>query len=360
MIGELAYAEGSPCPTLVLDSRPLPQAEDALREQLTEARRWMISSGAESVLKIALIAPSAHPMFDLDYRFVQALPGDGDGFDFRGSCGHSILSSIMVASRQGWVRRLTPGARVRVNVLNNGDNVVAEVDEVNRTASCFTVHFVYQEPKRLGDLLLLGVTTNELALAGARVPVSMISMGNPYVFVAADDVGVRTQEELFADDPGLFTRLTTLKEAAADLLGWPAGGAFPKIAAVGQYLPGRLAVRAISVPRWHPTLALTGTTCLGIAATIEDTIPYRLARRADCPPGAVAVDTAGGTTGVSAVTSGTSIGDTVRWVSVDRKFVRHLGSLDIAPFRHLALKEATACLPLSASCVPISHPSKNC
>ena len=337
MIGHLAYAEGSPCPTLVLDSRSLPQAEDVLREKLTEARRWMIASGEGSVLKIALIAPSAHPLFDLDYRFVQALPGAGDGFDFRGSCGHSILSSIMVASRHGWLYRPSPGDRVRVNVLNNGDNVVAEVDEANRTSSCFTVHFVYPKPKRLGALLLLGVTTNELALANARVPVSMISMGNPYVFVSAADVGVRTQEELFADDPRLFARLATLQAAATDLLGWPAGGAFPKIAAVGQYLPGRLAVRAISVPGWHPTLALTGTTCLGAAATIEDTIPYALARQAGCPLGAVAVDTAGGATAVSVATSGTSIGDTVSWVSVDRKFVRYLGSLDIAPFRHLAL-----------------------
>jgi len=359
VIGHLAYAEGSPCPTLVLDSRPLPQSEDLLRDKLAEARRWMIASGAESVLKIALIAPSAHPLFDLDYRFVQALPGAGDGFEFRGSCGHSILSSIMVASRQGWLYRPSPGNRVRVNVLNNGDHVVAEVDEVNRTSSGFTVHFVYPEPKRLGELLLLGVSTTELALANTRVPVSMVSMGNPYVFVSAASLGVATQEELFADDPQLFARLVTLRAAATEALGWPASGAFPKVAAIGQYRPGRLAARAISVPHWHPTLALTGTTCLGVAAAIEDTIPYTLARQAGCPRGAIAVDTAGGATAVSVATSGTSLGDTVSWVSVDRKFVRYLGSLDIAPFRHLALKEATACLPLSASYASISRPSTN-
>jgi 2-methylaconitate cis-trans-isomerase PrpF len=261
----------------------------------------------------------------------------------------------MVASRQGWVRRLTPGGRVRVNVLNNGDNVVAEVDEVNRTSSCFTVHFVHPRPKRLGDMLLLGAVTNGLPLAGIRIPVSTVSMGNPYVFVSAADVGVTTQDELFADDHGLFTRLMALKSAAADLLNWQPAGAFPKIAAVGQYQPGRLAVRAISVPSWHPTLALTGITCLGLATAIEDTIPYVLARQAGCSPGAVALDTAGGATAVSAVTSGTSLGDTVSWVSVDRKFVHHLGALDIAPFRHLALKEVSACLPLPLNCSPINR-----
>lgn len=350
MIGHLAYAEGSPCPTLVLDSRPLPQVDGPLRESLAQARQWMVGAGAGSVLKIALVAPSAHPLFDLDYRFVQVLPGVEDGFDFRGSCGHSILSSIMVASRQGWLRQLTPGGRFRVNVLNNGDNVVAEVDKVDRTSSCFTVHFVHPKPKRLGDTLLLGALTNELTLGGARTPVSMISMGNPYVFVSAADVGVITQDGLFADDPALFSRLTALKAAAAEVLGWPVDGAFPKIAAIGQYQPGRLAVRAISVPSWHPTLALTGITCLGLATAIERTIPYLLARQAGCSPGAVAIDTAGGATAVSASISGTSVEDTVGWVSVDRKSVRHLGALDIAPFRHLVSKEASACLPLPANC----------
>jgi 2-methylaconitate cis-trans-isomerase PrpF len=359
MIGQLAYAEGSPCPTLVLDSRPLPQAEDLLREKLAEARQWMVTSGAESVLKIALIAPSPHPLFDLDYRFVQVLPGVVDRFDFRGSCGHSILSSIIVASREGWVRQLTPGGRVRVNVLNNGDNVVAEVDEVNRTSSCFTVHFVHPKPKRLSDMLLLGAVTNEVTVAGMRIPVSMVSMGNPYVFVSAADVCVTTQEELFADDPGLFRRLTAVKSAAADLLNWPAVGAFPKIAAVGWYQPGRLAVRAISVPSWHPTLALTGITCLGLATAIEYTIPYVLARQAGCVPGAVALDTAGGATAVSAVTSGNSLDDTVSWVSIDRKFVRYLGALDIAPFRHLALKEGSACLSLLTNCNSMNRYAKN-
>jgi 2-methylaconitate cis-trans-isomerase PrpF len=355
MIGHLAYAEGSPCPTLVLDSRPLPQAEDGLREMLAQARQWMVASGAESVLKIALIAPSAHPLYDLDYRFVQILPGAVDDFDFRGSCGHSILSSIMVASRQGWARRLTPGGRFRVNVLNNGDNVVAEVDEVNRTSSCFTVHFVHPQPKPLGDMLLCGAVRNELPVGGVRIPVSMISMGNPYVFVSAADVGVTTQDELFAGDHELFTRLTALKSAAADLLNWPAAGAFPKIAAIGQYQPGRLAVRAISVPSWHPTLALTGITCLGLATAIEHTIPYVLARQAGCLPGAVALDTTGGAIAVSTIASGTSLDDTVSWVSIDRKFVHHLGALDIAPFRHLALKEAPACLPLPANCSSINR-----
>ena len=99
-------------------------------------RRYLTEAGGSHVLKIALVRPSAHPLFDLDYRFVQALPDGPDRFDFRGSCGHSILSAVVSAERAGILPALTAGGRVRVNVLNNGDSVVCEMEEQRLQPRC--------------------------------------------------------------------------------------------------------------------------------------------------------------------------------------------------------------------------------
>jgi 2-methylaconitate cis-trans-isomerase PrpF len=348
MIAHIASADGSPCPTLVLDATQLPSAEDELSAVLAAVRAGLVAAGEAHVLKIALISPARHPLFDLDYRFVQCLPGSPDRFDLRGSCGHSILSSIVVAGQLGWLPRLAPDMRVRVHVVNNGDHVVCEVDEASRRAGSFTVHFLPTGTARLGDLLSADEPVTALDCAGVRHPVSLVSVGNPYVFIDAASLGVTAQHELFDDDPTLFDELLTVRDAAARRLSLPQEGAFPKVAAVGSFQPGRLAVRAISVPSWHPTLAVTGAVCLGAAGAIPGTIPHELARRAGCTPGELAIDTPGGSTVVSVEVSGTTIDDHLLWTSLTHKPAHLVRALALDVLRDLLpVQESDPCLVLS-------------
>jgi 2-methylaconitate cis-trans-isomerase PrpF len=347
VIGHLAYATGSPCPTLVLDARYLPRERQPLLEALTEARRWLDAAGGGHVLKIALVEPSAHPLFDLDYRFIQALPDGPDRFDLRGSCGHSILSSIVSAAESGMLSRLGPGVRNRINVLNNGDHLVCEVDEVNRGQVWFTVHFLHTPPRPISELLLTGEPSTTLEVDGRPLTVSLVSAGNPYVFVAASSIGVSTSDELFADDPELFGRLLRIRAAAAARLGWPADSVFPKIA-VTMPIDGRVAVRAVSVPSWHPTLALTGAACLGAATGIAGSIPWQTARDAGCADGRVDIQTAGGRTAVTAATVVRDGSTELAWISVGHKQVTFHGSFFVQPLAHFQFKEIGECLPLSA------------
>jgi 2-methylaconitate cis-trans-isomerase PrpF len=348
MIGHLAYAHGSPSPTLALDARHLPRERERLLDALTDARRWLDKVGGGHVLKIALIEPSEHPLFDLDYRFIQALPGDPGRFDLRGSCGHSILSSIVSAAQSGMLPRLGPGVRNRVNVLNNGDHLVCEVDEVNREVVRFTVHFLHTPPRPVSALLLTGEPRTVLDVDGVPVPVSLVWAGNPYVFVSASSVGVSTVEELFTGEATLFDRLLRIRGASAAALGWPADSVFPKIAVVMPAEAGRVAVRAVSVPGWHPTLALTGAACLGAATGIAGTIPWLAAREAGCVDGAVDIDTPGGPTAVRAATRIQGEDRELAWISVGHKRVTFHGSFFLEPLAHFQFKEIGECLSLSA------------
>ncbi|MEE1791178.1 PrpF domain-containing protein [Streptomyces sp. BE308] len=353
MIGHLAYAVGSPCPTFVLDAARLPREEAALLGHLTEARRFLASAGGAHVLKIALVEPSAHPMFDLDYRFVQALPGGDDRFDLRGSCGHSVLSAVVAAGRCGMLPRLLPGARIRVRVLNNGDSVVCEVDRVERDEVQFSVAFVQPGPVPFTDLLPTGDTRTVLDLDGGPQEVSLVTSANAYAFVDARTLEVPSPAALFAAGDDLLDRLERIRVAAADRLGWPRGGAFPKIAAIVPDPGGGIAARAVTVPRWHPTIALTGAVCLGIAVRIPQTVPWLLARENGADEqGLTDIETPGGRTTVTAVTSAPDAAGNsgaLLWASVARKRVTFQGSFVLAPLSHLQFEEVAQCLALSVA-----------
>lgn len=330
MIGQIAQAVGAPTPTVILDARDLPVEPQLLPDALTRVRRCLAAAGRADVLKFALVSPSPHPIFDLDYRFVQALPGGDDQFDFLGSCGHSILAAVLAAQENGWLPRLAPGdrVRVRVGVRDSGTtdsggrpdgavavNVVCEVDEAHRRSGVFTAHFLPTTGIPLPDLLLTGRPVDPLLTDSGVHDASLVSMGNPYVFIDAAGLGLYSPEELFGAPPRAFDRMLAIRASAADLLGWPADSVFPKIAVVGGYRSGRLAVRAISVPGWHPSLALTGAICLAAAAAVPGTVPHRLARAVGATGETVSIDTPGGATAVTCAVSDHHL----RWVSVGGK-----------------------------------------
>jgi 2-methylaconitate cis-trans-isomerase PrpF len=313
----VGLAEGAPCPTVVLDRRHLPADPADLPAALTAIGARHRCEQWAGAMKIALIAPSAHPLHDLDYLFVQSLDPQWTRFDLGGNCGHSMLVAITAAARLGWVP-LHPGARIRVNVVNNGDLLVGEVDQLGRQGAAFTVHLLSAQPRPVELVLPAGAPMTELATPLGRLPVSLVDWANPYVLVDAAELGVTGEDALFAGGADLLDRMQVVRASAAELLGRPPDGAFPKIAALGQYRAGELAVRAVTVPGWHPSLALTGACCLAVAAQVPGTVPAVLRDRAGLGSDELVVRTPGGTVRASAAL----LDGAVRWASVAGKTVR--------------------------------------
>jgi hypothetical protein len=282
----LAHAAGSPSATAVVRFEDLPDPGEAVTPPLQALRRAMVDAGHRDVTKIALIGSSARPGFDLDYRFVQVIPGATDGFDLRGSCGHSILAASTVARQQGWVA----DGPVQVHVRNNGDQVTCRPSGED----IWDVFFHRRAHTPLPDLLLHDGPRTTLRMDGRPLPVSLVSAGNPYVFVSAFDLDIQDPPRLFDTDDPLFAAMSRLRLRACDHLGWPPEGVFPKIAALLPMGQGRIAVRAISVPRWHPTMALTGAMCLAAAANIPGTVAHQAAGSNPAGYSALTIHTAHG------------------------------------------------------------------
>ncbi|MDH6630500.1 2-methylaconitate cis-trans-isomerase PrpF [Streptomyces sp. LBL] len=254
MIADIVQAEGAPCPTLVVDSDQLPSGSLASSVELAALQKWLQESGRGRIRKVALYGKSADAAFDLDYRFVQRL---ADGADFRAGCGHSLLAAAVSAGLPG---------RVRVRAVTTGDPVVCEPEP----GGAYTVRL--ERAADVATLLPTGRPVDRLC----GLSVSIVRYGNPYVFIDARLLGLTSEAALFAARDDVLGRLLMVRTAAARRLGLPVHGALPKIAVVGSYTPGRLSVRAVTVTGWHPSLALTGSTCLAAATVVPGCVPSRL------------------------------------------------------------------------------------
>lgn len=304
MIADIVQAEGAPCPTLVMDSDRLPLGSLASSAELAALKRWLHKSGRGRIRKVALYGKSADPAFDLDYRFVQSL---AEGADFRAGCGHSLLAATISAGLPG---------PVRVRAVTTGDPVVC----VPEPGGAYTVRL--ERAADAATLLPTGRSVDRLC----GLPVSIVRYGNPYVFVEARLLGLTSEEALFAARDDVLGRLLMVRTAAARLLGLPVHGALPKIAALGAHAPGRLSVRAVTVAGWHPSLALTGSTCLTAATMVPDGVPWRLMAGVSGP---LTMRTPGGDVRASAVVHG----GRVRGVSVHGKRARVLERAVPMPWR---------------------------
>lgn len=320
MLAYIAKAEGSVSQTVVVDGRNIGNEPNTIIPILREINET-IGTREELITKFAVIKPSIHPMYDLNYFFFQLIPGDPCQFEYTGSCGHSILASIHVAIKWGWLPNANPGLRVRVFIENIGDSLVCEIDQADKYSINCTAHFIDMNKTLLRNLLLTGNVTDIIHTDIGSFEISLVSTGNPYVFVNAKDLGYFSKNELFQAGNDLYLKMEKIRNAASKLLGWNPKSVFPKIAAISDYGNGNITVRAISVPKWHPTIALTGATCLGVAGVIEETIVNKLVKSAGMSNNLINIDTPSGNTSVICATTGRSLKDSLLYTSISNKRV---------------------------------------
>jgi 2-methylaconitate cis-trans-isomerase PrpF len=165
-----------------------------------------------------------------------------------------------------------------MNSLNTGAMFLCEAAE-DSFGYVFHVHRRYSPHRLLRSFLYQGSPIIEMSCGGSTIEATIVTEGNPYVFVSGTAFNVHDAEELFNLSGATIQPLESIRTYAQRLLNLPKGSVFPKIVLLCSRDGGGIAARAVYQRSWHPSLALTGTIALAIAQNIQGTVPARLIRQ---------------------------------------------------------------------------------
>jgi 2-methylaconitate isomerase len=282
-----------------------------------------MGAASSSTSKVVIVAPSTRADSDVDYLFGQVAI-DRPLIDWSGNCGNLTAAVGPFAIAEGWVKPGRDGeALVRIWQRNIGKRILAHVpvaggevveegdfvlDGVAFPAAEIRIEFL--DPGGLGEagdsagaMLPTGRVVDTLDVPGVgRIEATLITAGNPTVFVEAAAVGLQGHELQAAvtGDRELLARSEAIRAAAAVAMGLAKSPAeasatrlhTPKIAFVapprgyvasnGKSVPEGdidLTIRMLSMGQLHHAVTGTGAVATAVACALEGTIPHRVQRR---------------------------------------------------------------------------------
>lgn len=295
-------------------------ADPALRDKVILAVfgspdvRQIDGLGGADVLtsKLAVIGPPSRADADVDYTFGQ-VSFESAWVDYGGNCGNISAAVGPYAIDMGLVVPREPETTVRIHLANSGHILTATVpvrdgkaavdggyaiDGVPGTGAKITLDWSEVVGTVSGGRLLpTGNAKDVIAVDGQDYPVSLVDVGNPLVFIAAESLGLRGTEspaEIEGNAP-LMALIEKLRGRAAVTLGLAATP--ENAAAQPPYIPffaivsppaaytglNGVAVEASDVDmvsrllfmlKMHKAYPITGTACTGAAAHIPGTVAW--------------------------------------------------------------------------------------
>ncbi|WP_396120272.1 2-methylaconitate cis-trans isomerase PrpF family protein [Domibacillus indicus] len=263
--------------------------------------------GANSLTsKAAIIKKSDSPAFDVEYTFAQ-VSIDHQMVDFKGNCGNISSAVGPYAIEQGMVPIKEPVTKVRIYNTNTKKLIIAEVEVENGqvkaegncsipgvpgTGSPIYLSFTQAEGAVTGKLFPTGKPVDMIRTADRLIPVSIVDVANPLVFVRAKDVGLNGTELPAEYTPDKLKELEEIRSIAAEMCGFadrkeatlksPAVPKMTIVASPADYIDRTgvqrksadmdILIRMMSMQKPHQALAITGAICTTAAAFLEDTI----------------------------------------------------------------------------------------
>ena len=273
-----------------------------------------LGGGISSLSKAAIVGPPPPgSSADVAFRFAQVEVAE-PRVDFAGNCGNISAAIAPFAVNEGLVEAdtadsvavealsLNTGQRFRTQVPLRGGRYDPSGDfaigGVPGTGARLTLEYLEPDGSIGRGALPTGLVRESVDVPGCgAVPVSIVDVGNPAVFVAAEALGapeaaIALPAALDADAV-LGERLERIRCEAAVRVGVadsPATAArrhrtVPKVAVVGAPATYRttsgtevravdvdLVVRLISMGRTHRTLAMTGAMACAAAAAMDGSV----------------------------------------------------------------------------------------
>ena len=280
-----------------------------------------MGGATSSTSKVVILAPSKRPDSDVDFLFGQVAI-DRPFVDWTGNCGNLTAAVGPFAIAQGWVRaprddgvatvriwQANIGKRILAHVPMRGGDVIEEgefvLDGVTFPAAEIRLEFLH--PGGLGEggeaggaMLPTGHVVDTLEVPGVgNVEATLITAGNPTVFVEAAALGLRGEDlqERLQNDREVLRLTESIRAHGAVAMGLAAsvGEASatrlhtPKIAFVTRaraYVASSgkavaagdidITVRMLSMGKLHHAVTGTGAVATAVACAMEGTVPQRV------------------------------------------------------------------------------------
>lgn len=274
-----------------------------------------VGGGAAVTTKTAMISPSEDDWAEIDYFFCQ-VKVDEKVADFGPTCGN-ILSGIgpaaiemgMVPVQDGEtrvkIRAVNTGARIEAVVQTPGGKVEYEgsaaIDGVPGTAAPITLNFKDVVGSKTGALFPTGSAKD---LVGG-IEVTCIDVAMPIVVARASDFGLtgyETAKELDANRD-FYAKFEAIRQEAGKLMGMGdvSKSVTPKFAVLSEpRADGAISARYFMPWNCHPSMAVTGSICLGCCALAPGTVAEGLTRLPEGSPAVIGIEHPMGKIDVSA------------------------------------------------------------
>ena len=274
-----------------------------------------LGGAISSTRKVAIIGPPTQPGTDVNYTFGQ-VSVLRPFVDYKGNCGNISSGVGPFAIDEGLVEGREPVTTVRIFNTNTrrviealvpiikgkaavkGDCAIAGVPE---TGARILLRFIDPGGSVTGKLLPTGRSRETLTVGGSTYTVSIVDAGNPAVFVAASELGLKGTElpEEIEAVPGMLEKIEDIRSTVAELIGIVARRSqatqqsplVPLIACVSEatdYVNSRgrhvtkgeidFVARVFTSQRAHKVYALTGAICTSVAARIKGTVVNEVAK----------------------------------------------------------------------------------
>jgi probable AcnD-accessory protein PrpF len=279
-----------------------------------------MGAATSSTSKVVILSPSRRPGYDVDYLFGQVAI-DRALIDWSGNCGNLTAAVGPFAISQGWAAAPRDGlATVNIWQANIGKRIVASVpvragevveegdfvlDGVAFPAAEIRIEFVDpggggEDGAEAGAMFPTGRIVDTLEVPGVgRVQATLITAGNPTVFVDAAAAGLRGDELQAAvnGDAALLARGEAIRAHGALAMRLVSSVAeasesrlhTPKIAFVSaprayQASSGKaiaasdidITLRMLSMGQLHHAITGTGAVAMAVACAIPGTVPQRI------------------------------------------------------------------------------------
>jgi probable AcnD-accessory protein PrpF len=281
-----------------------------------------MGGATSSTSKVVIVSPSTRSDCQVDFLFGAVSIGE-PLIDWSGNCGNLSAAVGPFAISQGLVPALEGHTRVRIWQQNIGQRIDALVpvrngepleegdfmeDGVPFPGAEIRLEFMEADPDRAPPLLPTGAVQDDLQVPGlGTVRATLITAGNPTVFVRADALGL-TGRELPAELEGraeLLARLEAIRAIASVRMGLADSPqeasrlrpATPKVAWVAPPADSRssagvaigaeqvdVLARIMSMGKLHHAFTGTGSIAVAAAAVLPGSVVHELVRVAPGQP----------------------------------------------------------------------------